>query len=275
MSEYSVKLGTFARDGNAVVLEMLLSREVDLDATTLDNATALFWAARSGHGRCVQLLVGAGADVNKGNVVDGNTPLGVAANSSVAGVLLAAEGVIVDKPNNGTTRPAMGAPTDPNACRGIHATASGSRGGTLRGREEADRCGRADGRALERYRPVKTTAPPPPMTGSTTLAGRTPLEVAVEKNRPKCAKRIRKAMATKSVPIKATKLLGIAAMEGRADELVKLISILKPEQDCNTLDFADATPVYLAARRGNVVCLKELIAAGADVDMGDIGICFF
>ncbi len=63
-----------AKEGNACIVELLLSQEVLIDHEDHQGAAALHWACHEGHFPVVRLLVEAKADVNKLSTIEG-TPL--------------------------------------------------------------------------------------------------------------------------------------------------------------------------------------------------------
>ena len=80
------------RNGDQASLMSLLDRkDVDIDAGRADGSTALAWAAYEDDEQAVDLLIRAGADVNKANDFHGVTPLALACangNSRVVRKLL-------------------------------------------------------------------------------------------------------------------------------------------------------------------------------------------
>jgi ankyrin repeat protein len=80
------------RNGDqASLISQLDRKDVDIDAGRADGSTALAWAAYEDNEQAVELLIRAGADVNKANDFHGVTPLSLACangNSSVVRKLL-------------------------------------------------------------------------------------------------------------------------------------------------------------------------------------------
>ena len=95
-----------AQNGQILAVQILIRAGADLNKTNKDGATPLFLAAQEGHIAVAQLLLEAHADVNKANNA-GATPLFIAAQNGQAGVvqILMSAGADSNKPNNAGIMP--------------------------------------------------------------------------------------------------------------------------------------------------------------------------
>src|SRR5579872_7309386 len=76
-------LADAAKQQNKNAIRSLLSRKVDVNAPQDDGATAILWAAHWGDLEMADLLIRAGADVNRANEL-GVAPLILACNNGSA-----------------------------------------------------------------------------------------------------------------------------------------------------------------------------------------------
>lgn len=78
-----------ARFGLVDFARELISDGADCTVVDAHGKTALWWAARTGHGHIIRLLVGAGADPNTEEKINGLTPLHVASSNNHADAITA------------------------------------------------------------------------------------------------------------------------------------------------------------------------------------------
>ncbi|MFN2444395.1 MAG: ankyrin repeat domain-containing protein [Vicinamibacterales bacterium] len=99
-------LADAAMNGDLITVRTLLERKADVNAPQGDGSTALHWAAYSGHAEMVQMLLASGADVKAKTRLAGLTPLMMAARNGHADViklLLDAKDDVAATNANGTT----------------------------------------------------------------------------------------------------------------------------------------------------------------------------
>ncbi len=300
---YTIGPVAAASNGAATLLQSwLILPGIDVNKT-VDGQTPLHWAAQAsgdeGYYECVQLLIDAGADVNKLND-DGNTPLACRHFSSLRNPQISISKALIDAGANVNHEDSYGSTILHEVARyNPELLQSAINAGGDINKEDKEGYTPLHS-AVEYGKPqcVLVLTDAGADVNKVDKKGTTPLCLAVGKGHPKCARQliaagadVNKANAEGETPLtiavdndhtECMKLLlnapGIDVNKGYTNgetllhraaqcgstECVKLL--LASGADVNCANTNGLTPLHWAAKYGSTECIKLLLASGADVN---------